>query len=635
RAEPRSTRPTRDPYAHYAAYVLRRRGPIGFTDLGDAEAIDAAVHTLRRALADPLSDPRPSSRALHARVMAPLRPLLGDARALLLSPDGELSLVPFGALLDEAGQYLIERHEFTYLTTGRDLVPLIRRVPSRQAPVIVAAPDFDHAGGPPLDSPLQPPAPTPLPRAPARRGSRSAEMASVRFPEIPAAWVESQEIARALPRARLLTGPAATERAVKALEGPAILHFATHGFFLPAETRPDIPLPTRDGGPQVPDPRRQVDIEHLLENRLLRSGLALAGANPRRGAHDEDGILTALEVSGLDLDGTRLVVLSGCDTGVGRTTQGEGVAGLRRAFEMAGAESLVMSLWPVDDEATRHLMAGYYQALAAGAGRSEALRRIALHMKHDPTTAHPYYWAGFIFSGDASPLDDPRVTPTEPRVPPGPRGCACALADDARTQGAGRWPSSIFLTALLALAARASFPHRRRAARRVHRDQIREACMHREGLLDERIVPVHLLLVAWLGVAGGRAPWSPRRADFAALPIAYERVEPRQTRRGQPLPILRAPRPRDREDPPDHAHSEQDGDRSTLHLPTSPAGARSSHPLTPFQATLTSGSRQRSRALQKLSRLINRLCVLAKKPVVIEACASPLQERRWSRAEAL
>jgi CHAT domain-containing protein len=143
------------------------------------------------------------------------------------------------------------------------------------------------------------------------------------------------------------------------------------------------------------------------ENPLLRSGLALAGANQLISGND-DGILTAMEAAGLDLWGTQLVVLSACETGVGKVTNGDGVYGLRRALIIAGAESLVMSLWQVDDAATRDLMAGYYARLAAGKPRSSALRDIQLEIQGKPKYAHPYYWASFLPAGDDAPLGPTR-----------------------------------------------------------------------------------------------------------------------------------------------------------------------------------------------------------------------------------
>ncbi len=139
------------------------------------------------------------------------------------------------------------------------------------------------------------------------------------------------------------------------------------------------------------------------ENPLLRSGLVLAGAN-RLSSGGEDGILTALEAAGLDLWGTQMVVLSACETGVGKVTEGDGVHGLRRALVIAGAESLVMSLWQVDDRATRELMAGFYRRLEQGEGRAEALRQVQLQMLRSPRTSHPYYWASFVPTGSWAPL---------------------------------------------------------------------------------------------------------------------------------------------------------------------------------------------------------------------------------------
>lgn len=159
---------------------------------------------------------------------------------------------------------------------------------------------------------------------------------------------------------------------------------------------------------------------------MLRAGLALAGAN-QRDNDGEDGILTALEVSELDLQGTELVVLSACETGIGAVSSGEGVYGLRRAFAITGAQSQIMSLWQVDDIGTSELMTLYYQNLLdKRQGRSEALRNAQLEMLNTGTYQHPYYWASFILSGNWQPFDWPEEESTEveryPRKPAPPIG---------------------------------------------------------------------------------------------------------------------------------------------------------------------------------------------------------------------
>ena len=169
----------------------------------------------------------------------------------------------------------------------------------------------------------------------------------------------------------------ATEGALKRLAGPRLLHIATHGFFnnSPAEaTRFDEPL--------------------------LQGGLALAGANLRRGGAGEDGVLTALEAAGLDLHGTRLVVLSACESGVGESGSHEGVYGLRRAFVLAGARAQLTSLWQVDDHATRDLMIATHRRLANGEPLAHALAQAQRAMRRHSGRAHPYYWASFIPVGD-------------------------------------------------------------------------------------------------------------------------------------------------------------------------------------------------------------------------------------------
>jgi CHAT domain-containing protein len=187
---------------------------------------------------------------------------------------------------------------------------------------------------------------------------------------------EGQEIKKLFPTATLLSGEKATETALKQTKSPNILHIATHGFFIQASEK---------------------SAEN--ENPLLRSGLAFASANNRTDK-DSDGILTALEGAGLNLFGTKLVVLSACGTGLGEIQTGEGVFGLRRSFVLAGSESLVISLWSVSDYITRELMIDYYKNLKNGFGRGESLRKAQLGMLKNPKRQHPFYWASFIQSGN-------------------------------------------------------------------------------------------------------------------------------------------------------------------------------------------------------------------------------------------
>jgi CHAT domain-containing protein len=143
-----------------------------------------------------------------------------------------------------------------------------------------------------------------------------------------------------------------------------------------------------------------------VENPLLRSGLALAGVNTwlRGGStppEAEDGILTAEDVSGLDLLDTELVVLSACETGLGEVRTGEGVFGLRRAFVVAGAKTLVMSLWRVPDRQTQELMEDFYRRILMGQACADALREAQLAMK--AKCPNPYCWGAFICQGDPHP----------------------------------------------------------------------------------------------------------------------------------------------------------------------------------------------------------------------------------------
>jgi len=380
----------------YVAYVVRQHGQPSWVDLGDAAAIDRAVAALRQELRSPKrAGVTRRARAVDELVMRPVRALLGQTRRVFISPEGSLNLIPFAALADEQRRYLITRYSFTYLTSGRDLLRLQSRPESRDVPLIVANPAFGEAAGGGVPGAGRQADRNPSPAGEPEAGARD-DFSRVRFGPLPGTADEAQALKKLLPRARVLTREQATEKALKQVSGPSILHIATHGFFL--EDAGTGPENTRGLGLSLASAATSPPAARI-ENPLLRSGLVLAGANARR-AGEDDGVLTALEVAGLDLWGTQLVVLSACNTGLGEVKNGEGVYGLRRALVLAGAESQVMSLWPVSDRGTRELMIAYYRALQRGEGRGEALRQVQLRMLRSANRHHPYYWASFIQSGE-------------------------------------------------------------------------------------------------------------------------------------------------------------------------------------------------------------------------------------------
>lgn len=372
----------------YVAYVIRRIGVPAAVTLGNSAEIDGLLARFRSSLRDPRQGSAAAlGRNAYGKIVRPLRPHLGGVRHVLVSPDGELSLVPFEALLDERKRYLVEDFAITYLTSGRDLVRMQRKRESRSAPVIFANPDYGTPAG--LDA-LSASSKAAANASAARRRSITVarELSGTYFAPLRGTAAEAAAVRQFVPEAEVVTGGDASEAELKSVKAPRILHIATHGFFL-----------TDEG---------DTAAARIDRNPLLRSGVALAGANARSSAGTQDGLLTALEATGLDLWGTKLVVLSACDTGVGEVRTGEGVFGLRRAFALAGAESLVMSLWPVSDYVTRELMTGYYRNLKQGIGRGESLRRAQLEMLRRPSRRHPFYWASFIRSGEWGTLDGRR-----------------------------------------------------------------------------------------------------------------------------------------------------------------------------------------------------------------------------------
>jgi CHAT domain-containing protein/tetratricopeptide (TPR) repeat protein len=409
----------------YAAWVIppQNRDKIQLIDLGPADKIDAAVAQARRYLQEaPNNLPRKEARqaelqgaralkALAALVLRPLEKQLRPYRTWIISPDAALWLVPWAALPLPDGSHAIEKHTVSYVISGRDLVApevnparLSKETPGR--PLILADPDFDLEPGKSARDPEV------LPFA---RGLLSTDQLP-RFARLPGTAVEARAVAPFLQRhagekPAVHTGKKALESAFKAAKRPRIVVLSTHGFFLEDQDDAVVPFPGGSAGRGLHlvtrlRPRRRLEKVQVLENPLLRCGLALAGANHRDRvpAGADDGILTGLEIVGTDLRGCELVVLSACETGVGQVRNGEGVAGLRQAFQLAGAQAVVATLWQIPDKETAALTTAFFQNLAAKKGKAEALRRAQLKIIKDRRAkhkaAHPFYWAAFTLTGN-------------------------------------------------------------------------------------------------------------------------------------------------------------------------------------------------------------------------------------------
>lgn len=378
----------------YIVYVLSKNHDVQWKELGTTREIDHAVQAFRTALQDPSStDGRKLGRSLDALVFKPVRDLVAGMHRWIISPDGQLNFVPFEALVDQQGRFLLEDQSISYVTTGRDLLRMKVTMPIRSAPLLLANPWF---GEPVVQrSALKEMASNAGASDPHRSMTVAEDRSSIYFTPLSGSTQEAQQLRGLFPNARILSGTEASKAQLDSIHAPEILHIATHGFFLNDVGKGDVV--------SAPD-SRGISASAKVNNPLLRSGLALAGANVDLPGED-NGILTALEAANLDLWGTKLVTLSACDTGVGEVKNGEGVYGLRRAFILAGAQTVVTSLWSVSDYATRELMRDYYTGMKHGGGRGEALRQAKLAMLKRKGRQHPFYWASFIQFGNWTNLE--------------------------------------------------------------------------------------------------------------------------------------------------------------------------------------------------------------------------------------
>ncbi len=343
----------------YGAAILAHTGEPKWVCLGPAAAIEDNILRYQQSVRRRTDERTLSAalRGLYQQIWAPLELFLpAGTKTIIISPDASLNFVSFATLLTPTDRFLAQNYSIRYVSSGRDLLREVK-APASEEFVVFASPNYSSKGlAAPESSGLYL---HPLPGFATNAAALEAEAREWRWP------------------IRVYLGDEATETQLRAIRSPHILHFSTHGFFLPQNVGTvnqvslfDIRTDPKNAGPQV-----------VLMNPMHRSGLALAGAQDtldawKRGETPptaDDGIVTAEEVGGLHLEGTWLVTLAACDTGVGEPIAGEGVMGLRRGFIQAGTQNLLMTLWPVAVDATGNFMLEFYSALHKDGNPPEAL----------------------------------------------------------------------------------------------------------------------------------------------------------------------------------------------------------------------------------------------------------------------
>jgi CHAT domain-containing protein/tetratricopeptide (TPR) repeat protein len=405
------------------AFVVRPDKPIEQVELGPVSSIAGFIETWRKNLGTAgdgqILDP---GRELRRLVWEKLEPHLAGVKTVLVSPDGASARFPWPALPGKKpGSYLIEE-------TAIAIVPIPRLLPELLAANVAAASDSPSlmlVGGVDFGADPGRVAAVVIDRG-AARGDEP-----MNWQPLPGTVAEVAAVKTAFARcygqvAPLeFTGAAATKNAVRdQMSKCRYLHFSTHGFFAPPQVKSAADVNPRQNLGDMGEMLTRQDVSGYHPDLL--SGLVLAGANRPVEDGQEDGILTALEVSGLDLSRVNLATLSACETGLGETAGGEGLLGLQRAFQLAGAKTTVASLWQVPDKATQLLMERFYDnlwsvrrpmsklealleaqrwLLREGAKQSGLTRGLLFKTSVAATVETsgrlpPYYWAAFVLSGD-------------------------------------------------------------------------------------------------------------------------------------------------------------------------------------------------------------------------------------------
>jgi CHAT domain-containing protein len=382
-------------YAAYLTFPLAKGSTNLFVkrvDLGEATAINESIAIVCKRMSAgqfAAKDLQAALQQLSALVYAPLAGYLTDASHLIICPDGQLSRVPF-EMLPAGDKVLLEAKTISYVTSGREIVRLATpRANARGSKsVIMGNPDFDFdlANAHPLDPSLQ------LTGNPFSLGSLSRNFDGVKFQPLPGAEAEARSVAKLFgDDAVLYLGANAREAELKAVQSPRVLHLATHGFYFPDQEFDRTKWLSYAKG------------NNNWENPMGRCGIALAGANHAMQIANplaEHGFLTGLEASLLNLQGTELVILSACDSGNGEVKIGEGVMSLRRAFFIAGAQTVLASHWNISDKATEQLITEFISRWQSGESRVKAWREAQLSLVNSKDFSNPFFWAAFTLTGE-------------------------------------------------------------------------------------------------------------------------------------------------------------------------------------------------------------------------------------------
>jgi CHAT domain-containing protein/tetratricopeptide (TPR) repeat protein len=378
-------------YTRYAALILTtetKDGPDVIT-LENGDDLESKwgryyQNAIKQKLEDPYS---------YNQFWKPLQSKLANIKKVYFSPDGVYNFInPITLQNPMTKKYVLDETDVAIVNSTADILTS-KPKGNKKTATLIGFPDYnkkytDTQGKQNLSSDVDY-------RAVTSDSSASRFMSGNSVAELPGTRIEVNTIESLLNASKFnvskwMMGDA-TEDRIKSMHSPDILHIATHGFFMDEIT---------EGGDRGVT---GVTKQKLNENPLLRSGLLLAGAgatiaNGKEDNTKEDGILTAYEATNLDLQNTELVVLSACETGLGQLKSGEGVYGLNRAFRAAGAKSVLMSLWKVDDQATQQLMTEFYQEWLKGTDKLQAFRKAQLKLRS--TYNHPYYWGAFVAVGD-------------------------------------------------------------------------------------------------------------------------------------------------------------------------------------------------------------------------------------------